>query len=244
VGLLAVLVAVLACLPSAATASAAATAARAGTLQAGVVVAGSAATAVRADAVVRKVPRAQWRRIVAVGAWRPGCPVRRAGLRRVEVNHHGFDGQVHRGVLVVNRDVARSVAGIFTQLFDTRFPIRQIRPIEDFRGNDNKSMRADNTSAYNCRRPGQANASARNSPHANGRAVDVNPYENPWIDPRCDCWRPSATYAERRAAPGVIVKRGTAWRIFRRAGWIWQNSRTKDYQHFDTGYPSRRRDLP
>lgn len=233
--------------------SAAAVERSAGDARVGVVVTGAAsalprpvtaATAVRADAVIRRVPKAQWRRIVAVNAWRPGCPVSRSGLRRVEVNYRGFDGGVRRGVLVVNVDVSRSVASIFTRLFEVGFPIRRMRPIEKYRGNDNKSMAADNTSAYNCRRASQANASARWSPHANGRAIDLNPYENPWIDPRCDCWRPDSRFGTDRSGPGVIVKRGSAWRIFTKAGWIWQNSRTKDYQHFDTGYPSRRRTLP
>lgn len=203
--------------------------------------ASSTATAlhVTADAVVRPVRESQWRRIVAVGAWHPGCPVGRAQLRRVEVSYHGFDGTVHRGVLVVNADVAAGVAGIMTRLFDEGFPIHRMRPIEDYGGDDDASMAADNTSAYNCRRAGQANAPAAVSPHANGRAIDLNPYENPWVDPRCGCFRPDARYGTRRSGTGVVVKGGVAWAAFTRAGWIWQDSATPDFQHFDTGYPSR-----
>jgi hypothetical protein len=194
---------------------------------------------VTANAVVRPVPAAQWARIVAVGAWHTGCPVGRAGLRRVEVGFHGFDGRVHRGVLVVNADVASSVARIFTELFDRGFPIRRMEPIEVYAGDDNRSMAADNTSAYNCRRASQANSSAARSPHANGRAVDLNPYENPWVDPRCGCFRPDAYYGKVRTGKGVVTRRGVAWTAFTRAGWTWQDSATVDYQHFDTGYPSR-----
>jgi L,D-peptidoglycan transpeptidase YkuD (ErfK/YbiS/YcfS/YnhG family) len=114
-----------------------------------------------------------------------------------------------------------------------------MQPIEAYGGDDNASMAADNTSAYNCRRAGQANAPATASPHANGRAIDVNPYENPWVDPRCGCFRPSAKYGRVRTGTGVITKGGTAWTAFTRAGWIWQDSSTTDSQHFDTGYPSR-----
>ena len=195
--------------------------------------------AVGADPVVRKVTKAEWARMVEVGAWHPGCPLSRKNLRRVEINHLGFDGRVHRGALVVRGDVSASVVRIFTRLFDKRFPIESMRPIEDYNGNDNRSMRANNTSAYNCRRAGQANSPSSKSPHANGRAIDLNPFRNPWIDPRCDCWKPSARYAKRTPGKGKILKGGVAYRAFTDEGWIWQDIDGVDYQHFDTGYPSR-----
>ena len=109
-------------------------------------------SAPEADAVVRPVPDSQWAAIVASGAWHRGCPATQRTLRRVEVGFHGFDGAVHRGVLVVNADVATEVARIFTRLFDRGFPIHRMAPIEVYHGDDNASMAADNTSAYNCRR--------------------------------------------------------------------------------------------
>lgn len=194
-----------------------------------------------ATAAVRIVPVSsrQWRRMVEVGMWRPGCPATREDLRRVEVNHYTFDGGIRRGVLVVNRDVAESVASIFTGLFEARFPIRRMRPVEAYGGDANVSLAADNTSAYNCRRPNQINAPPMDSPHANGRAIDINPLENPWMDLRCKCWFPSKKYAERVEGPGAIVKGGFVWRLFRAEGWVWQDIKVPDYMHFDTGYPSR-----
>jgi len=184
------------------------------------------------------VPASEWALIVSTGAWHPGCPATQQSLRRVEVNFHGFDGGVHRGTLVVNADVAADVARIFTTLFDRGYPIRQMVPIEVFHGDDNASMAADNTSAYNCRRASQANASPTASPHANGRAVDINPWENPWVDDRCHCFQPDAYYGTHRTGPAAIVKGGLAWTVFTSAGWIWQDNASIDYQHFDTGYPS------
>ena len=168
-----------------------------------------------------------------------GCPARRSTLRRVEVNYWGFDSRVHRGVLVVNADVATSAAAIFTHLFDARFPIRRMRPMEDYSGDDTAAMKADNTSAFNCRSAAQANSPSTRSPHANGRAIDINPLENPWRDPRCGCWSPSARYGTTRVGRGVIVEHGVVWNAFTSAGWIWQDIATRDYMHFDTGYPSR-----
>jgi hypothetical protein len=199
----------------------------------------SAAPWPAADPVVRAVGDAEWAQMVSTGTWRAGCPVSRTHLRRVEVAYAGFDGRPHRGALVVNADVAASVARVFARLYDERFPIRRMVPVEAYGGDDDASMRADNTSAFNCRRPGQANAPAPASPHANGRAVDLNPYENPWVDPRCGCFQPDSRYGRQRSGPGVVVRGGVPWRAFTREGWVWQDSRTIDYQHFDTGYPSR-----
>lgn len=98
---------------------------------------------------------------------------------------------------------------------------------------------ADSTSAFNCRRPDQINAPYRASPHANGRAVDINPRENPWKDLRCRCWFPTGRTKQRVEGPGVIVRGGLVWSLFRDEGWIWQDIDVPDYMHFDTGYPSR-----
>lgn len=192
----------------------------------------------RADVVIRKVSVAEWEAMKAADVWRPGCPLGRLDLRRVEVNHWRFDGSVDRGALVVNRDVAQVVGEIFGRLFERHFPIRRMVPLEHYQGDANASMKDDNTSAYNCRRPDQINAPPMASPHANGRAVDINPRENPWTDLRCDCWIPSAQGRARVPGPGVILGGGLVWRLFTKARWIWQNIKVPDYMHFDTGYPS------
>jgi hypothetical protein len=183
--------------------------------------------------------------MLATGTWRPGCPTGRAQLRAVDVPYLGFDAQPHRGTLVVNADTAASVAAVFERLFRERYPVHKIVPVEAYGGDDNASMADDNTSAFNCRKPNQGNAPVAASPHANGRAVDLNPYENPWVDPRCGCWQPSARYATQRrptgtaAAQQALVYRGSiAWQAFTDAGWTWMDSTSIDYQHFDTGYPT------
>ncbi|HUR74143.1 MAG TPA: M15 family metallopeptidase [Sporichthya sp.] len=192
-----------------------------------------------ADPVVRKLTGAEWARMVEVGMAGPTCPVKRRNLRRLEINHYDFQGDVKRGALVVRGDVVASVTRIFTALFEQRFPIQRMTPVERFHGSDTKSMAANNTSAYNCRRPSEAHSPSMKSPHANGRAIDINPIQNPWLNPRTHVWEPSARYRERTEGPGKILERGLVWRLFNREGWIWQDIATADYQHFDTGYPSR-----
>lgn len=171
---------------------------------------------------------------------RPECPItRRSQLRRVDLDYVDFRGRIRSGHLIVNADTAASVARTFTRLFEARFPIRRMHGVERYDGDTLRSLRADNTSAYNCRRADQINAPFGASPHANGRAVDVNPRENPWMDLRCDCWSPSARHAARTPGPGKVRKGGVVWRAFIDEGWIWQNIDVPDYMHFDTGYPSR-----
>lgn len=192
-----------------------------------------------ADATVGPVPSAQWEAMVSAGMVRPGCPVQRKGqLRRIDIGYVDFNGTAQRGHLIVNRDTARSFVRIFTALFDARFPIASMTGVESFGGDTNASLRANNTSAYNCRRLDQINAPPLESPHANGRAVDINPVQNPWRDLRCDCWVPGKRTSARTPGPGKILPGDDVVRLFEAEGWIWQNIKVPDYMHFDTGYPS------
>ena len=84
--------------------------------------------------------------------WRPGCPVGPELLRRVEVNYVGFDGQTHRGELVVHQDVVADVIAIFEQLHRMGYPIAKMQTVADYPGaEDELSMEDNNTSAFNCR---------------------------------------------------------------------------------------------
>ena len=191
--------------------------------------------------IITRIPSEQWREIVETGTWRPGCPVGRKQLRLLEIGYFDFNGTERRGQLVAHRDSIDDLAEIFTQLYKDKFPIAKMEPVEKYGGDVVRSLTANNTSAFNCRKPGQINAPVRESPHANGRAIDINPVQNPWRDPRCDCWMPAAQYAKDKQGPGVIRKGSPVIRLFKERGWVWQNIKVPDYMHFDTGYPSRPR---
>lgn len=194
---------------------------------------------------IREVPPEQWDAMVEAGMVRQECPVqRRDQLRRVDLNFVDFDGQLQRGALVVHRDTAASVQRIFDRIFELEFPIAMMVGVEEFDGDVADSLSANNTSAYNCRRADQINAPFQDSPHANGRAVDINPVQNPWMDLRCDCWTPSAEFAERTLGPGKILGKDDVWQAFDDEGWVWQNISVPDYMHFDTGYPSTPYEAP
>ncbi|MDQ3992557.1 MAG: M15 family metallopeptidase, partial [Actinomycetota bacterium] len=101
-------------------------------------------------------------------------------LRLVRLSHWGFDGRAHAGRLVVHRRVTRDVITVFRRLHAARFPIRRMLPVSVYRGSDDASMAADNTSSFNCRRA-VGSAERRWSAHAYGVAIDVNPVENPYV---------------------------------------------------------------
>ena len=136
-------------------------------------------TPMSARPVITPIGNPQWARMERTGTWRPECPVGREDLRRLDVNHIGFDGNIDRGSLVAHRDSIDDLAVIFTELFDAGFPIERMQPVETYDGDVVRSLEANNTSAFNCRRPDQINAPVADSPHANGRAIDINRTRTP-----------------------------------------------------------------
>lgn len=163
--------------------------------------------------------------------WRPGCPVDLAALRVVRVTHHTFDGRVRTGRLVVHRDVAGQVTRIMRSLYSAGVPIRWIVPIERFGGSDFRSIEADNTSAFNCR---YVDGTRRWSDHAYGRAIDINPIENPYVSGGRTSHPASVRFLVRRPGPGVAIAGGPLVRAFEAERWSWGGrwSGVKDYQHF------------
>jgi len=167
-------------------------------------------------------------------SWHRGCPVGLDRLRLLTVSRWGFDGRVHRGRLVVNRDAAAAMLGTMRRLFVLRYPIRQMRLVDAYGGDDHRSMDADNTSAFNCRFV--AGSGGTWSEHAYGRAIDLNPLENPYVTASGYVSPPAgAPYADRsRRARGLIHRGGPVVDAFAAAGWEWGGSWAwpKDYQHF------------
>ena len=163
--------------------------------------------------------------------WRRGCPVGLSSLRMVRVRRWDFRGQMRTGRLVVHRDAANDVVAIMRDLYAARFPIRWMVPIERFDGSDFRSIEADNTSAFNCR---HVDGTTRWSNHAYGRAIDINPIENPYVSRGRTSHRASVPYVKRTPRrPGMIVEGDAATRAIDAAGWGWGGrwSGTKDYQH-------------
>ncbi len=166
-------------------------------------------------------------------SWRPGCPVPLHDLRVVTARHWGFDGRVRTGRLIVHRDVAQTMLRVLERLYAARFPIRHMVPVDAYGASDFRSIEADNTSAFNCR---LVDGTKRWSEHALGRAIDVNPIENPYVSSAGTTSHTASRPYLRRTPyrPGMAVEGGALVRAFDAAGWGWGGrwSGAKDYQHF------------
>src|SRR5712691_11542106 len=72
-------------------------------------------------------------------SWHSGCPVGPSALRRVRLTYWGFDGQAHTGALVVNASAVQDIVVVFKRLYGARFPVRRMRPIDAYGGDDERS---------------------------------------------------------------------------------------------------------
>jgi hypothetical protein len=188
----------------------------------------------RFEADVKRITGAVRERITG-SSWRPGCPVARAKLRLIRPSHWDFEGDVERGALIVHKRHTDRMVRALRDLFEARFPIRRMKLIDRYGADDRRSMSADNTSAFNCR---YVAGTGRWSMHAYGKAIDVNPVENPYVTPSGHVSPPEGRpYADRsRDAEGMIHRGDAAHRAFRRIGWEWGGRwpGTKDFQHFSS----------
>ncbi|MFY1672273.1 M15 family metallopeptidase [Plantactinospora sp. WMMB334] len=166
-------------------------------------------------------------------SWRPGCPVGPDQLRRIRLGYWDFDGRPQVGTIIVHRSVTPEVVGIFATLYRERFPIRRLRPVDAYGGSDDRSMADDNTSGFNCRKA-VSTGRATWSSHAYGKAIDVNPVENPYLLDGRVLPPAGAAYRDRSGyRPGMAVRGGTLVEAFAAAGWQWGGGwDSPDYQHF------------
>lgn len=173
----------------------------------------------------------------------PTAPlVRCEQLRVVRFSYVDFAGRLqHDGQVMVLAAVASHVQAIFDTLLARRFPIAQARLIGHYHGDDDASMRDNNTSAYNHRLIKDGN---KPSLHAYGLAIDLNPVQNPYLrrlpDGRTDI-HPSAGAAHVKRLPmekNQALRAGMAEAVvdvfadhgFYHWGGDWREP--VDYQHF------------
>ncbi len=166
--------------------------------------------------------------------WRSGCPVALSALSMLEIPHWRFDGTIGQGRLVVASAVSDAVLGVFQRLYEARFPIERMEPIVAFGGDDDLSMEANNTSAFNCRR---VTGGSRFSQHSYGDAIDINPIQNPYVRGGTVLPPAGRSYTDRgRARAGMILRSDEVTAAFSGIGWAWGGnfSSLKDYQHFSS----------
>jgi len=178
------------------------------------------------------------KRMIKGNSWRKGCPVPLRDLRYLKVTYMDFNGKDKTGEIIVHKNVSVEVREIFRSLYKIAYPIRKMKLASDYKGNDWQSIESGNTSAFNCR---SATGSKKWSKHSYGKAIDINPIENPYIarNGRIS-HKASLKYRKRvhknttSADKAVLLKNGKATKIFKKYDWKWGGDwfGVKDYQHF------------
>ena len=153
---------------------------------------------------------------------------------------------------MVNQDAAEDTLAVFRDLYDAAYPVCKMVLVDNYydvdfpgyehldRGNraDCVSIEDNNTSAFNYRQISTMTGDLSN--HAFGRAIDFNPYENPYVnaDGTLDGPEGSAEYLDRSKATvdnHMLHEGDPAVSAFKAHGFTWGGdwSGDKDYQHFD-----------
>jgi peptidoglycan LD-endopeptidase CwlK len=160
------------------------------------------------------------------------CPLDLWEAQKVlSVRYVGFDGTIHEGQIVIHEEVMNDVRELFELMLELKFPVKSVIPMSDprFAWDDDRSMAANNSSGFNFR---TIMGTDRISWHGYGRAIDINPAENPYVTSR-GIFPPGAAYELGR--PGTISSDSEIVRFMESRGWIWGGrwKDLKDYQHFE-----------
>lgn len=166
------------------------------------------------------------------------CQVPLDDLRYVVLQYVDFNNESQSGEMIVNKALAQDVVEIFYELYQNNYQIESIKLIDEFNGDDTASMLANNTSSFNYR---VVEGTTRLSNHALGRAIDLNPFYNPYITYNKDgstniSPAGSEAYADRTISfPYKIDENDLAYKLFKAHGFTWGGNwnSCKDYQHFE-----------
>lgn len=170
-------------------------------------------------------------------SWRSDCPRDPDDLRLLRLRYLGFDGIARTGDLIVATSVADEVRAAFRDLYEAHFPIRRMRTVDVYGSDDGRSMAADNTSAFNCRR---ITGGQGWSKHSYGEAIDINPRENPYVRGSTVLPPEGRAWLDRDdERPGMLLDGSMEVRAFTRRDFTWGGDWTtlKDYQHLERPTP-------
>lgn len=174
-------------------------------------------------------------------SYKDNCTVPMNDLRYIRCLHVNAEGQTLEGEMIVNKKIARQVKEILYQLYVNRYPIERMRLIDHWDANDEQSMRANNSSAFNFR---FISHTKKVSKHGLGLAVDINPLYNPYhkqLKDGTEVVEPATgkPYLNRKKAfKYKITANDLCCRLFKKYGFSWGGNwkRMKDYQHFEANF--------
>jgi len=175
-------------------------------------------------------------------SYRENPNVALSDLRYLTVLHYNFDGLVQTGEIIVNASIAEDTVAVFKELFSKRYQIFSMYLVDNYwtgdgESSDTASIEVNNTSAFNYR---EITGGGSLSNHAYGRAIDINPQQNPYVTYNGDIptyWHTNAApYIDRTSGdPHVIVEGDVCYNAFIAHGFSWGGhwDNPVDYQHFE-----------
>ncbi|MDA9002548.1 M15 family metallopeptidase [Flavobacteriaceae bacterium] len=148
----------------------------------------------------------------------------------ITVFYYGFDNKIHQGQVVCHYLFADKIKSVFEMLLKDKFSIFSVIPVHHFNWSDTESMKANNTSCFNFRK----SQNGQTSEHSKGLAIDINPFQNPYISRKSKAYPKGATYNINEK--GTITKGSNIIKYFQKIGWKWGGNwkYSKDYQHFSS----------
>ena len=169
-------------------------------------------------------------------SYKEGCPIQRSDLRYLRLSHRDAEGKTKVGEMVCNKAIAKDLTEIFRELWKAGYRIERMELIDQYDGNDERSMEANNTSCFNYR---TIAGSTTISKHGKGMAIDINPLYNPYVkgnrvEPKAGRkW--AFRRAQRKDIPHKIDHSDLCYKLFRKHGFRWGGDwrYSKDYQHFE-----------
>lgn len=169
-------------------------------------------------------------------SYKADCTVPYEDLRYVGILYYDFNEEVKQGEIICNKRIAQDLVEIFYELYENKYQIDKIRLIDEYNADDDLSCADNNTSCFNFR---QVYGSSSLSKHALGLAIDINPFQNPYVTYPDGVERislpGSEPYADRKSGlPHIITEDDLCYQLFTQHGFQWGGhwNSLKDYQHF------------
>lgn len=170
-------------------------------------------------------------------SFKEDCTTSRTDLRYLQVMHYNKEGEVCKGELICHHSIADDLLAIFKELYKARYPIERMVLVDEYNADDEASMAANNTSAFNFR---YISGTRRLSNHSRGLAIDINPLYNPYVRWRNGKRMVSPEGAEKYADRSLdflykITRNDLCYKLFKKYGFTWGGDwkNGKDYQHFE-----------
>jgi len=171
--------------------------------------------------------------LIAGRTFRHDAPFDYCYLTYLTITHVDFHGVSRIGHMIVADAIGDEVLEIFQEIYAARFPIYRMRLIDFYGANDYLSMAENNSHAFNFRYIAGTRIISR---HGLGRAIDINPIQNPYIRGNTVWPYAGRAYLDRSyARPGMVIRGDVVYRAFTSRGWIWGGNWTlpRDYHHFE-----------